>query len=179
MSRAIQREVVFPQPREQVWRAATGSAILAEWMHPNGMEARVGHRFTFRVPPNPRQVSKAWPWAPKCWSANRPAGSCSRGRPQLGAPPHPPSTRKSSPRHHEARNQTSDSPLDSHHLWPSDPRFHLWSGWGSPAIRPHVPVCLRPRACPFGIVDVERASRATAFSEKPGLIGASPLTTAP
>lgn len=96
MSRAIQREIVFPQPREQVWRAATGSAILAEWMHPNGMEARVGHRFTFRVPPNPRQVSKAWPWAPKCWNANRPAGSCSRGRPQLGAPPHPPSTRKSS-----------------------------------------------------------------------------------
>jgi uncharacterized protein YndB with AHSA1/START domain len=49
----IQREVLFPQPREQVWRAITNSAALAEWMFPNDFEPRVGHHFTFRVPGNP------------------------------------------------------------------------------------------------------------------------------
>ena len=53
MSRTIRREVRFPQQREQVWRALTNSAILAEWMFPNDFEPRVGRRFTFRVPPNP------------------------------------------------------------------------------------------------------------------------------
>jgi uncharacterized protein YndB with AHSA1/START domain len=46
--------VLIPQPREQVWRALTDSATLAEWMYPNDFEPRVGHRFTFRVPPNPK-----------------------------------------------------------------------------------------------------------------------------
>jgi uncharacterized protein YndB with AHSA1/START domain len=54
MSQAIRRELLFPQPREQVWRAITESATLAEWMFPNDFEPRVGHRFTFRVPGNPR-----------------------------------------------------------------------------------------------------------------------------
>jgi uncharacterized protein YndB with AHSA1/START domain len=56
VTRAIRREMLIPQPREQVWRALTDSAALAEWMFPNDFEARVGHRFTFRVPPNPRMV---------------------------------------------------------------------------------------------------------------------------
>jgi uncharacterized protein YndB with AHSA1/START domain len=54
MAKSIRREVPIPQPREQVWRALTDSAALAEWMFPNDFEPRVGHRFTFRVPPNPK-----------------------------------------------------------------------------------------------------------------------------
>jgi uncharacterized protein YndB with AHSA1/START domain len=53
MKKSVKRELVFPQPREEVWRALTDSATLAEWMHPNDFVARVGHRFTFRVPPRP------------------------------------------------------------------------------------------------------------------------------
>ncbi len=44
----------MPQPREQVWRAIADSASLAEWMFPNDFVPRVGHEFTFRVPPNPK-----------------------------------------------------------------------------------------------------------------------------
>lgn len=54
MTQTIRREIVIPQPREQVWRAITDSAALAEWMFPNDFLPRVGHRFTFQVPPNPK-----------------------------------------------------------------------------------------------------------------------------
>jgi uncharacterized protein YndB with AHSA1/START domain len=54
MSESIQREIAFPQPREDVWRALTDSAALAEWLMPNDFEPRVGHRFTFRTQPNPQ-----------------------------------------------------------------------------------------------------------------------------
>jgi uncharacterized protein YndB with AHSA1/START domain len=54
MNNTIRRELPLPQPREQVWRALTESATLAEWMFPNDFEPRVGHQFTFRVPPNPK-----------------------------------------------------------------------------------------------------------------------------
>jgi len=54
MTKTIQREISIPQPREQVWRAITDSATLAEWMFPNDFEPRVGHHFTFRVPGNPK-----------------------------------------------------------------------------------------------------------------------------
>ncbi len=54
MSNTIRREVLFPQPPEQVWQAITDRATLAEWMYPNDFEPRVGHRFTFQVPPNPK-----------------------------------------------------------------------------------------------------------------------------
>jgi uncharacterized protein YndB with AHSA1/START domain len=54
MSKTIRREVLIPQPRELVWRALTDSSSLAEWMFPNDFAPRVGHRFTFRVPPNPK-----------------------------------------------------------------------------------------------------------------------------
>jgi uncharacterized protein YndB with AHSA1/START domain len=53
MTRAIQRKVAIPRPREEVWRAITDSATLAEWMFPNDFAPRVGHHFTFRVPGNP------------------------------------------------------------------------------------------------------------------------------
>jgi uncharacterized protein YndB with AHSA1/START domain len=54
MTNTIRKEVRFPQPREQVWNALSTSAALAEWMYPNDFEPRIGHRFTFRVPPNPQ-----------------------------------------------------------------------------------------------------------------------------
>jgi uncharacterized protein YndB with AHSA1/START domain len=54
MTKTIQREILIPQPREQVWQAITESATLAEWMFPNDFEPRVGHHFTFRVPGNPK-----------------------------------------------------------------------------------------------------------------------------
>jgi uncharacterized protein YndB with AHSA1/START domain len=54
MTTTIQREMRIPQSREQVWRAIANSAALAEWMFPNDFEPRVGHQFTFHVPPNPK-----------------------------------------------------------------------------------------------------------------------------
>jgi uncharacterized protein YndB with AHSA1/START domain len=54
MSKTIHREMLIPQPREQVWRGIADSAALAEWMFPNDFVPRVGHHFTFQVPPNPK-----------------------------------------------------------------------------------------------------------------------------
>ena len=54
MTKTIQREMLIPQPREQVWRAITDSTALAEWMFPNDFVPRVGHHFTFQVPANPK-----------------------------------------------------------------------------------------------------------------------------
>jgi uncharacterized protein YndB with AHSA1/START domain len=54
MTKTIRREILVPQPREQVWRALTDSTALAEWMFPNDFVPRVGHHFTFQVPPNPK-----------------------------------------------------------------------------------------------------------------------------
>jgi uncharacterized protein YndB with AHSA1/START domain len=54
MTRTIRKELLVPQSREQVWQALTDSAALAEWMFPNDFQPRVGHRFTFQVPPNPK-----------------------------------------------------------------------------------------------------------------------------
>lgn len=53
MTNTIRRELKFAQSPETVWRSLTDSAALAEWMYPNDFEPRVGHRFTFRVPPKP------------------------------------------------------------------------------------------------------------------------------
>ena len=54
MTKTIQREILIPQPPVEVWQAITDSATLAEWMFPNDFEPRVGHNFTFQVPPNPK-----------------------------------------------------------------------------------------------------------------------------
>jgi uncharacterized protein YndB with AHSA1/START domain len=51
---SIRRDLSFPQSPEAVWHALTDREQLAEWMYPNDFEPRVGHRFTFRVPPSPR-----------------------------------------------------------------------------------------------------------------------------
>jgi len=53
MKNMIRRELKFTQSPEKVWRALASSTALAEWMYPNDFEPRVGHRFTFRVPPKP------------------------------------------------------------------------------------------------------------------------------
>ena len=53
MTQTIRRELLIPQPCEVVWKAITDQATLADWMFPNDFEPRVGHRFTFQVPPNP------------------------------------------------------------------------------------------------------------------------------
>lgn len=54
MKDTIRRELNFAQPPHVVWRALADSAALAEWMYPNDFQPRVGHRFTFRVPPSPQ-----------------------------------------------------------------------------------------------------------------------------
>ena len=54
MTKTIQREILIPQPREQVWRALTDSTTLAEWMFPNDFVPMIGHQFMFQVPPNPK-----------------------------------------------------------------------------------------------------------------------------
>jgi uncharacterized protein YndB with AHSA1/START domain len=54
VTHTIRRELKFPQAPETVWRARANSEALAEWMYPNDFEPRVGHRFTFRVPPKPQ-----------------------------------------------------------------------------------------------------------------------------
>lgn len=54
MTQTIRRELRFPQAPERVWRALANSEALAEWMYPNDFEPRVGHRFSFRVPPKPQ-----------------------------------------------------------------------------------------------------------------------------
>jgi uncharacterized protein YndB with AHSA1/START domain len=54
MTQAIRRELVVPQSRAQVWSALADGEVLAQWMYPNDFKPYVGHRFTFRVPPNPQ-----------------------------------------------------------------------------------------------------------------------------
>lgn len=54
MTHTIRRELRFTQSPEAVWRSLTNSAALTAWMYPNDFEPRVGHRFTFRVPPKPQ-----------------------------------------------------------------------------------------------------------------------------
>lgn len=54
MTQTIQRKLEFSQSPEAVWRALTDSALLSTWMYPNDFEPRVGHHFTFQVPPNPQ-----------------------------------------------------------------------------------------------------------------------------
>jgi len=53
MQRSINREIIFPQTCEEVWRALTDSESLTEWMFPNNFVAQVGHQFAFEVPANP------------------------------------------------------------------------------------------------------------------------------
>jgi uncharacterized protein YndB with AHSA1/START domain len=54
MKSSVKREFVLPHSQQEVWNSLTDSAALADWMYPNDFEPRVGHRFTFHVPPNPK-----------------------------------------------------------------------------------------------------------------------------
>jgi uncharacterized protein YndB with AHSA1/START domain len=54
VTKSIRREIQIPQPPEQVWPALAESTALAQWMFPNDFVPRVGHHFTFQVPPNPK-----------------------------------------------------------------------------------------------------------------------------
>ena len=54
MSNVIRRELQIPQMPQEVWHAITDREMLAEWMFPNDFKPRLGHRFTFQVPPNPK-----------------------------------------------------------------------------------------------------------------------------
>jgi uncharacterized protein YndB with AHSA1/START domain len=54
MTKIIKKEIVIARSPDDVWRALTDRSALAEWMYPNDFEPRVGHRFTFQVPPNPK-----------------------------------------------------------------------------------------------------------------------------
>ena len=46
-------EAFYDQPPEKVWVALTDPRAIAEWMMANDFEAKVGHRFHFRVDPQP------------------------------------------------------------------------------------------------------------------------------
>jgi uncharacterized protein YndB with AHSA1/START domain len=46
-------EVTYPHAPERVWRALTDQKALAAWLMPNDFAPVVGHRFTFRAPPQP------------------------------------------------------------------------------------------------------------------------------
>lgn len=47
-------EVTYPHAPEKVWRALTDPQAIAQWLMKNNFEARVGHKFQFRVEPKPR-----------------------------------------------------------------------------------------------------------------------------
>lgn len=46
----VVHEVVYPHPLERVWAALTTPAFLAQWLAPNDLAPRVGHRFSFQLP---------------------------------------------------------------------------------------------------------------------------------
>jgi uncharacterized protein YndB with AHSA1/START domain len=54
MKRDLKFEVTYPHSPEKVWRALTDPAAVAQWLMKNNFEARVGHKFQFRVEPKPR-----------------------------------------------------------------------------------------------------------------------------
>ncbi len=46
-------EAFYDSPPDKVWVALTDPRAVAEWMMANDFEAKVGHRFHFRVDPQP------------------------------------------------------------------------------------------------------------------------------
>lgn len=53
MSYDIRIEEHLPMSPDQVWRALTDSAIIAEWLMPNDFQPKIGHKFQFRSKPMP------------------------------------------------------------------------------------------------------------------------------
>ena len=48
-TRSLIVECHLDEPPEKVWRALTVPEIVAAWLMPNDIEAKVGHRFTFKT----------------------------------------------------------------------------------------------------------------------------------
>jgi uncharacterized protein YndB with AHSA1/START domain len=53
MSRTLTFVHEYRHPPERVWAALTDPLAIAEWLMPNDFAPVVGHRFQFRVPPQP------------------------------------------------------------------------------------------------------------------------------
>lgn len=53
MSRELRFEAFYAHPRQKVWVALTDPKAVAEWMMANDFKPEVGHRFHFRVDPQP------------------------------------------------------------------------------------------------------------------------------
>lgn len=53
MSRTRRFEAFYPDSRTKVWTALTDPKAVAEWMMANDFRPKVGHRFHFRVDPQP------------------------------------------------------------------------------------------------------------------------------
>lgn len=56
---AIVLDRTYPHTVAKVWAALTDPAALARWLMPNDFAPRLGHRFTFIVPPADRDWSGA------------------------------------------------------------------------------------------------------------------------
>ena len=50
-NRSVVVERRIPHSQAKVWRALTQGPLLEDWLMSNDFEPRVGHRFTFRMPP--------------------------------------------------------------------------------------------------------------------------------
>ena len=50
-TRTVVVERRIPHSQAKVWRALTQGPLLEDWLMSNDFDARVGHRFTFRMPP--------------------------------------------------------------------------------------------------------------------------------
>jgi uncharacterized protein YndB with AHSA1/START domain len=53
MKRDLAFEVIYPHPPQRVWRALTDPALIARWLMQNDFAPTVGHKFRFRMPPQP------------------------------------------------------------------------------------------------------------------------------
>jgi uncharacterized protein YndB with AHSA1/START domain len=51
----IRVDQYLAHPPPKVWRALTDSDLIARWLMPNDFAPVVGHQFTFRTDPRPRQ----------------------------------------------------------------------------------------------------------------------------
>jgi len=54
LKRNLTFDVTYPHPPEKVWRALTDPAAIAQWLMKNDFQPRLGHKFQFRVSPQPK-----------------------------------------------------------------------------------------------------------------------------
>ena len=52
-TRSVIVEREMPHPPEKIWRALTQPHLLEEWLMKNDFKPAVGHRFSFRMDPQP------------------------------------------------------------------------------------------------------------------------------